>query len=575
MEKISKRLVSTLFILVFFLMLMAARIGYIQIVRGDYYARKALAAGTEEISLEDYTRGLVLDRNLRPLSGLYKTSRVLVFREILEDRSAAARKLAPVTGAEEGALREMLSGRGPVLLPFSVTGKNLEIIRQYGLKGVLVVPYSFHYGPGGLAPHVVGYLGRVRDLGELEELSRLNGKAYRLSDWTGRQGLEYFYEKELKGLYPSGIACLYTDAAGRPLKGVPVMVNSLMGDSTRSDVVTTIDADIQALVERIMDRHIKKGAVVVMDTTSGDIIAMASRPDYNPDPAAVKPQSNEDSGAFVNQAISLSQPGSVFKIVVAAAALSEGIVAPDSLFFCGGAKELPLRCWKEEGHGNIDFKEAFAQSCNPVFVKLGRQLGPQTLIGYAKRLGLDNQTILGYPAASDGRQNLELIAGKYSLANSSVGQGPVLATPLQITAMTNTIASGGFYHQPRLVREVRPGGDPPRQIVTPGPERVLSPEVARQLDDLLAAVTKQGVGQKAWVSAGGSAGKTGSAQVSGEGGLVNAWFSGYWPLDKPLYTVTVMARESRSGGETAAPIFREIIEQIALLSFVAEKRAVK
>lgn len=423
-----------------------------------------------------------------------------------------------------------------------------------------MAPYSLRYGPRPLAVHIVGHLGRIRDQDEMQKLARSNGKAYSLSDWTGRQGIEYFYERELKGQYPAGLAALYTDARGTPLKGLPLTLHTGLPDSSRSDVVTTIDAGVQGLVEGVMDRYVKKGAVVVMDTSSGDILAMASRPSYNPDPAAAEQQPAEGDERYINQALTLFQPGSIFKVVVAVAALSEGVVRADTSFTCHGREDRPVRCWHGEGHGSITFAEAFAQSCNPVFVALGRELGPQKLIAYARAMGMDNQDVTGYPAARDRRQNLDLLAGKYNLANSSVGQGPLLATPVQITAMVNSLAGGGLYFQPRLVSEIRPAGGFPVKIRAPEPVRVITPEIAAQVGQLMEMVTREGVGRKAWVPGKGSAGKTGSAQLSESGGSVNAWFSGYAPLGSPRYTITVLVREGISGGETAAPVFREIMD---------------
>lgn len=548
--------------LVFFLLLAAARTGYIQVVKGDHYARKALSGETDGVSLEDYPRGMILDRHLRPLAGSYSANRVLVFPELLEDPEAVARGLSAITGAGLPEAKSLLAGKRPVVLPFNLSAGQLDQVRGAGWSGVLVAPCSFRYGPRPLAAHVVGRLGKIRDLTELEELNRPGKKTYQLSDWVGRQGLEYFYEGDLKGLYPSGYAGVFTDALGKPLPGKPVLVDTRLGDFTRSDVVTTIDAGIQEAVERVMDRRVKKGAVVVMDRRTGDILAMASRPDCNPDPAREDQGPAAGDERFVNQALSLFQPGSVFKVVVAAAALSEGAARPDSRFFCRGSKDQPVRCWNEEGHGSITLAEAFAQSCNPVFVRLGRDLGPERLIACARSLGLDNQGIAGYPAAADRRQNLDLIAGRYNLANSSIGQGPVLVSPVQATAMINTVANGGIYLPPGLVREVRPARGDPRKIGPGEPVRALTPEVARQLAGMMEMVTRRGVGQKAWVDRGGSAGKSGSAQLGHRNEGINAWFSGYGPLDGPAYTVTVLVREGVSGGESAAPVFREIMEAL-------------
>lgn len=566
MERLKKRLVWTLTILVFFFILAAVRTAYIQVYHGEHYARKALDRDITQVSLEDYSRGRILDRNLKPLASSYRSNRIVVFPEQLEEPELIAGGLADITGSEFSAVRSMLSGKKAVVLPFNISWEQAGLIQEAGWKGVLVLPYNFRYGPRPLAVHVLGHLGRIRDIRELEGFNKGGEKTYKLSDWVGRKGLEYFYEKELRGMYPSAFAGIYTDALGKSLPGVPVVVDTKIGDFTRSDLITTIDADIQEIVENVMDRSVKKGAVVVMDRVSGDILAMASRPAYHPNPAVIDPVSAGGDERFVNQALSLFQPGSVFKVVVAAAALSEGAVRSDTSFTCDGDRETPIRCWKKEGHGTITFAEAFAQSCNSTFVKTAMELGSDRLIGYARLLGLENQQIVGYPAEADARQDLNLIAGKYNLANSSVGQGPVLATPVQITAMINTIANGGIFLQPALVKELLPAKGNPVKIEAGEPVRVISPKVAREIMDMMEKVTRSGVGQKAWVEQGGTAGKTGSAELAKSSEVVNAWFSGYGPLDNPRYTITALVRDGNSGGETAAPVFREIMERLVNLN---------
>lgn len=554
------RLIWTSSILVFFFILLAVRLGNIQLARGEQYARQALSGEAMEASLEDFPRGFVLDRNLKPLTAAFNTNRIVIFPDLLEDPHSVALGISRVAGVEFSAVMDMLPGRNPAVLPLNLTGEQSRFIEKYGWSGVMVVPYGLRYGPRPLAVHVVGHLGRIKDLEEMERLTRENGKSYSLKDWVGRQGIEYFYERQLKGQHPTGLAVLYTDALGQPLRGLPLTVLTGLPDSGRSDVVTTIDAGIQGLVESIMDKHVKKGAVVVMDTASGDILAMASRPSYSPDPAASESLKADGDESFINQAVTLFQPGSIFKVVVAAAALSEGVVRPETTFTCLGREDSPVRCWHGEGHGSITFSEAFAQSCNPVFVQIGRELGAQKLISFARAMGLDNQEVTGYPVPVDRRQDLDLVAGKYNLANSSVGQGPLLTTPLQITAMVNSVAGGGLYVKPRLVKEIRPARGPVVKIGSADPVRVMSPEAAARVAQLMEMVTRQGVGQKAWVSGKGSAGKTGSAQLAESSGAVNAWFSGFGPLEEPRYTVTVLVRKGVSGGETAAPVFRKIME---------------
>ncbi|KJS17286.1 MAG: peptidoglycan glycosyltransferase [Peptococcaceae bacterium BRH_c4b] len=560
--RIAKRLVWTFSLLAFFLCILTARLGYIQVVQGDLYSRRALARETGSVVLEDYSRGAILDRNLSPLTGSFSANRLVVFPKLVDDKRAVASGIASVMGVDALEIKEQLEA-GPVRLPYPLTPEQASAIESRNWKGVVVAPVNFRYGSRPLAVQVVGHLGRVRDMAEAEELSERNGRSYGLSDWVGRQGLEKFFEPVLKSDYPISSARLYIDAAGNVLQGLPLEVNTDEADPTRSNVVTTIDGAIQSKVEDIMDRRAVKGAVVVM-SRSGDILAMAGRPSYNPDPDKIKDYMHAGKEIFLDQCTALFQPGSIFKVVVAAVALEEGMVSEDTMFFCGGRKDTLISCW-HPGHGEISFARAFAESCNPTFARVGLSLGASKIIAYAGRLGLNNQAITGYPVLRDNRQNLNLIAQKYSLVNSSVGQGPVLASPVQITAMMNTIVNEGIYRQPRLVSEISGAGGKKQTFPAGEGKRVLSRETADRLVKLLGMVTSEGVGREAYVPGFGSAGKTGSAQLGDDMTAVNAWFSGFVPLHNPQYIITVLVRDGESGGKTAAPLFREIAKEIMKL----------
>ncbi len=554
------RLVWMKTILVFFLILGVARLSHIQLYKYQYYAQEAMVRQLNGLPLEDYARGSILDRNYRSLTGAYSANRVVVFAQAMDYYQGEIRTLAKILEKDYDSLDNIIKNNKGIL-PFELTREQQRLISEAGLQGVLVAPYSYRYGPKPLAVHIVGQLGRIKDIEELKSLnSSSSAKKYSLGDWVGRQGLENIYEHKLKGGYYSSYAGLIADATGKSLPGKSILLDTKNIDSSRSDVITTLDADIQEIIERIMDEKVKKGAVVVMDRSTGEIMSIASRPSFVIDPIKVGISDNHDE-SYVNQATSLFPPGSIFKVVVAAAALSENIYTEDS-YFCSGINHKPTRCWKEEGHGLISLEEAFSQSCNPFFVETGLALGSQKLIYYARKFGLDRQEIIGYPMDIDKRQKLDLIAEQYNLVNSSIGQGPVLVTPVQVTAMINTIANDGVYLPPKLVKEVRSTKGIPLIVESVKGEKVLEADVVRRLQIMMEKVTRDGVGQKAWVEPLGTAGKTGSAQLSENIDYVHAWFSGYGPLDNPKYTVTVLVREGVSGGETAAPIFREIMQEI-------------
>lgn len=560
-----RRLVRTFFMFWFCFLGLVAQLWLIQIRDGDRYTKLVLEQGSRWVSLEDTPRGKILDRNLIPVTGERREDRVVLFPMAVRDKVEVARGLARILGVDFSAIKQTLEG-GACYLPYIVTPDQSAAIEEKGWTGVMVLPVQSRYGEQPLASQVTGHLGRITSREEYLSLGGRGKKIYHYDDLVGKTGLERYYELDLKGSRPQRAVRVFTDASGKLLGGPGFEVEERVQDKERRDLVLTVDTRIQRVVEDIMDRRVVKGAVVVMEPGSGDIQALASRPGFNPaHPEQVLGIGAEDR--FFDHGTALYQPGSIFKVVVAAAALEEGTVSSESRFFCRGEKEALIRCWNAAGHGEIDFSHAFAQSCNPTFARVGLHLGAAKLIEYAQRLGFDNQSVIGYPVPPDPRQDLSLIGAPYNLVNSSVGQGPVLVTPVQITSMLNAIISDGIYREPRLVKKVlKNGGGVAREFASDPGKRAISSETAEKLRGLLELVIDEGVGNEAQVPVFGSAGKTGSAQISNDNGPVNAWFTGYAPRTNPRYIVTVLVEGGASGGESAAPVFRDIMEQILRLN---------
>lgn len=561
--KYQRRMVISFGVILMLFVLILAHLYIIQLVHGNSLATQAMHMRSEEVTLEEYVRGEITDRNGIPLTGGYYANRLVIFPTLMDNKESTLKKLAFIIDEKPQKLLEEAQ-QGAFYITRSLAGNELKQLQSAGLPGVFLLPVYQRYGNDPLAVHLTGHLGAITSKEQYNTLQNKSNKYYHLGDMVGQSGLEYFYEQELKGDYAKRWARIPIDARGRVIGDLGLQVETADSDPGRRNVVTTTDLRIQRIVENIMDEHIEKGAVVVMQAGSGDILAMSSRPDYYPAPEQIARDLQKTPGdIFVDQSTSLLQPGSVFKVVLAAATLEKGITQENTLFYCAGADAEPIRCWKDEGHGYISFRDAFAESCNPTFVEIGHRLGAEAIIEYAKYFGLDTQNITGYPFKKDTRQDLELVGDEYNLANSSVGQGPVLVTPVQITAMMNTIASKGIFYTPRLVIGLsNDSGHMVKFITGPDPQRAIASDTAAQLRSLLREVVVSGVGRKAEVSGWGSAGKTGSAQVSGDNGPVNAWFTGYVPAENPRYIITVLVCDGKSGGETAAPIFRNLANQI-------------
>jgi penicillin-binding protein 2 len=539
-----KRTVRLFWVFVVIFLGLIGHLAYIQIYSGGSLSRQAITQQTQTVSLEVPPRGQILDRELKPLTAYRSEWRVIVFPAAVADRQQASRTLAAALDVPAEEAARYFTGRAS-MLPYDLSVDQAGKIRNLELPGIIVEKAEIQSRKPVLASHLLGYLGK-------------NEK----NQWQGKMGLEAFYDSELRSAVPEAMARVHLDARGSYISGLGIKVDQNMVDESRKNVVLTIDSDIQKITEEVLDQSgVKDGAAVVMDVRSGDILAMASRPDYTVEADVYdEEQSAPVEQSFLNHSMSIYQPGSVFKVVVAAAALEEGIVKPDTLFLCVGAKDELVKCYKEAGHGLITFSEAVAYSCNPTFARVGLKLGADKLVWYAKKFGLANGSIIGYKK-SDLSAKLNMITEPNSMVNASLGQWPVQATVVQVTAMMAAIANDGVYIPPRLVSEIRSNDGKTIKNIEPGQEvRAVSKLSADLTQIMLEMVTQFGTGQVAYISEWGSAGKTGSAQVGNQ--KVDAWFSGYAPVNNPRYVVTVLVNDGESGGATAAPLFKDIMEQI-------------
>ena len=548
-----------------FILVAALTGGRLVMLQLGEHADLALAASAQnsiEVSLEEYPRGRILDRNGQSLTGTYSTDRIVVVPHYIAEPELMARTLARILEVDAADVAPRLEVPG--VLPYPLSPEQSNLIRGLRSRGLLVVPVMLRYGDQALAPHITGHLGKIYSDQELHELRTAGGRGYRLDDWVGKTGVERLYERYLHGERPTALVRTYRDATGRPLPGLDMVVEQR--DDVRADIILTLDAEIQRAVEEVLAANPQRGAVVVSDVKTGDIVAAASYPNYAAsDPVASTGGEGAEAEIFFDRTLALYQPGSIFKIVVAAAALEAAVADLETTFTCGGKKDPLITCWHTDGHADINLARAFAESCNPFFAKLGLAVGAQTLAEYAVSLGLSDQTIIGYQYERDMRQNFDLIKEPYNLVNASLGQGPVLLSPVQVNALVAAIANDGVYHTPRLVSRVqRSSGEVLLEFPFAEPEPVMKEETAQLMRRLMEMVTQDGQGVLAYFNDGGSAGKTGSAET-GVTGQINAWFAGYFPLDSPRYAITILVEEGVSGGVSAAPLFREIASQINAL----------
>ncbi|MGI6093311.1 MAG: peptidoglycan D,D-transpeptidase FtsI family protein [Negativicutes bacterium] len=526
-----------------------SRLFYLQIVNNSKLAIEGLSGRVQEVPVE-VARGAIVDRNGIPLTNTAQRFSIVVFPSQLENKVKAAEILTDlINESGESLLHKVEKDERPFKLKTDIDLDTANKINEAKIPGIIAVAERMRYGYGSLASHLTGYINTA--------------------DNRGVSGIEGLYDELLRGNEPEYAAAL-VDATQQIIPGLGYKRLRLSDGLGPHNIVLTVDSRIQLIVERVMDKGVGKGAIIVMRPSTGEILAMASRPNFNAN--RIEDYLNEDSAPLLNRAVAAYQPGSVFKLVVAAAALENEIVKPSDKFFDPGYIEvsnLRFKGWDFErgGRGHITFAEAMAYSSNPIFIEVGLKIGAEKLVSIAEKLGFGHHTKLEFDGEADG--NLPDTDSIYpgELANFSIGQGAFEATPLQIVSLVATIANDGIKVDPYVVSKLtRQDGTIVNTYRASRGVRVLSRSTALELRKMMAAVTKYGTGQAAYVQNVGSAGKTGSAETghidkNGQG-VNHAWFAGYVPLDNPQYAIVVFVEAGMSGGDIAAPIFREIAEGI-------------
>ncbi|HLO03590.1 MAG TPA: penicillin-binding protein 2 [Symbiobacteriaceae bacterium] len=570
---LARRILGVVLLLTLLTLLLAGRLFAFQIGEREGLARAAYAQRTLALPLAAQ-RGLILDRNGVPLTDPAATWGLVLFPALVQDQVGTAKalvglfgeRLRPVVGpssatAVSGAkadLQALLVARmkgapshQPLWLVESLSPQLLQQVQRLRLPGLQIAPSGQRYGPNSLARHLVGHL----------------------SDGTGAMGLERLYQPELAG---GAVPTLSTalNARGGSMSGGTWTVR-VPGGKEPDHVWTTISAEVQAAVEAALDKAGTdwskanggapfRAAAVVLDPNTGELLAMASRPQIGQS-GALCTQQGLQAGCQVNRALQAYPPGSIFKVPVAGLALDRALWQPDGQVDCSGTYRVGTGVIKDltGPWGSVGLPEAFAHSCNTPWAKVGVEG-----LGKAGMQELFRRFELGAPTGATGlwgeaSGTLPTMNWPGEVAQAAFGQG-LTATPLQMARVFAAIANGGRLPSVRVVEAVRsPEG---RVLAAPAvapPLRVLSRETAKNLQSFLRAVTElggEGTGQAAWVPGWGSAGKTGTAEAVGAGGrpVEHAWFAGWTPLERPKYVITVLVEEGGMGGMVAAPIFGAI-----------------
>ena len=533
-------------------------------------------------------RGAILDRDGEVLVGNRHSLDISLVRDQVEDIDRWIERLARTTGVDEAAIAGIVerhshdpSGRPIVVIRDASLAQVAAVAaRRLGLPGLVVeqVP-TRHYPTATFGAHTLGYVGEVTDV----QLTLPRFEGLRSGAIIGHAGIEYAYNAQLMGT--DGARHVVVNSLGREIDTIREVVPA-EGDQLQ----LTIDSDLQRAAEEAFQAAGFDGAAAVMDPRTGEVLALVSRPAYDPnafaagiDAASWTALTGDPLKPLQNRALrGRYSPGSTFKVVMAVAGLEEGVVEPEDQVVCRGGGVFYGRFFAcHSTHGSVDLPRALAQSCNTYFYRLGRELGIDAIHKWATALGLGRLTGIDLPHEVRGlipsQEWKRATHGERWYAGETIsvaiGQGQVSVTPLSMAVMISAVANGGRVFTPRVLRESLDGGTSRTGVELPAPAVVeLQPEtVAAVRQGLWMAVNGIGTARRARLSGRDVIGKTGTAQVVSLSGRREAagksdrdlrdhgWFVFAAPRDDPRIAGVVFA-EHGEHGYLAAPIARHVME---------------
>lgn len=572
-----KRILIVFFVLALLMLLLCFRLAWIQVVKAEEYTEKAIAQQTSDIPIEA-KRGVIYDRNGKELATSATCYTVWARPSEIADNYTTEEKLDDVSNklavvldmSAEDVKEKLKKDQALIKIAKYLDKETCDKVRDLDLYGIEIAENTKRYYPlGNFASQL---LGSVND------------------DNVGRSGIEQEYNEYLSGV------------AGRWIKDTDINGNALAyGKDTYyqaedgMNVVLTLDEVLQHYAENAIANGMRETDAdrimcLVMDPKTGDILAMATTPGYDPNDATEPPtkaarekydemsekeQSEYLSGMWRNPLISDTyEPGSTFKLLTTSAALEEGVTTPDNYYYCNVGYEVPgtgwtLHCWSDTPHRDQTLTEAVGNSCNPVMMQLGLQLGAETYYDYLEMFGITatSLTHIDLPAEAQAQIQAEENIGNLELATISFGQG-IAITPIQLVTAVSAIGNDGVLMQPRVVQKLTDGdGDTIKNFETKEVRKVISSKTAKEMQQIMEYVVEEGGGGNAKVAGYSIGGKTGTAEKPSEdGGYSNDTYSsfiGMAPMDDPEITVLVIVDSPKGvqfGSTTAAPIAREFFQ---------------
>ncbi|KUG24263.1 penicillin-binding protein 2 (pbp-2) [hydrocarbon metagenome] len=577
-------------VLLIALFLLLVRLGYLQIIKGDEFRQKSENNSVRFRNLKPL-RGLIMDRNRVVLVDNKPSFDVIYIPNKNKGNELSIEKLKNLyrNNSLELSYDQSVSKTTkpylPVKLERNVGMEKIALIETNALDlpGIYidVSPIRLYLNGEMLAP-IIGYTGEISK----EDLGKNDGR-YTYGDVLGKHGVEKFFDSYIRGR--RGAELVEVNVYGKEIKNLG-RIDPVSG----CNIVLNIDADLQKATGEALSG--RSGAAVVLDVRDGSILAMFSAPSFDPNlfNSGISYEQweklkNNPLCPLSNKAISGQYPpGSTYKLIVAAAALEEGVINPETKIFCNGSFTLgnrTYRCWKKGGHGSVNLHQAIVESCDVYFYTVGKMLGVDKIAEYAKRFGLGGVAGIDLPNEKSGlvptkdwklkRKKSPWLMGE--TISISIGQGFNLVTPLQLANAFSAFANGGTLWRPRLVKyiETTDGKLYKQFLPEKEGELKLSPKTVEILNSALWGVVNEpgGTGKNAKLSGVDVCGKTGTSQVLGlpENEIArrakrlaafqkdHALFACYAPLKNPEIAVAVILEHAGGGGAVAAPVARKIL----------------
>lgn len=584
---LQSRLTFLRFALLIAVFLLFSRVWYLQVIKGGYYRDLSEQNRVRTVPIRS-ARGLIFDRRGELLANNIPSFNLYATREDTKDLNSLAVSLEQLIGLPQAETRKRFARHSrtylPILLKSGLTLREAAVIEGHrlDLSGLRIQAESQrNYLHGFLASHLLGYVGEISP----EQQDETAFTDLTMGSIVGKSGVEKSFDQVIRGR--PGQKTIEVDARGAERKTLAV-VEQTSGD----DLYLSIDLPMQRLAESLLDPE--SGAVVAIDPANGDVLVLASRPGYDPNvlsrglSGAVWEQiSSNARHPLTNRAIQgVYPPGSIFKIMMASAALESSKWNSNTRIHCTGRYPFGNHVfgdWKKGGHGSVDLYQGIVHSCDVYFYMLGNRLGIDAIADAAHEYGLGQLTGIelggersGIIPSTEWKQRVRKepwYPGE--TISAAIGQGYVSVTPLQMAAAMAAVANGGVLYKPRLVRSIRERSTGQSRDILPTEKGVISmdSDAFAFLHQSLRGVVREGTGKRAESKIVEVSGKTGTAQSvsarlqKSEGENVpkqyrdHAWFVAYAPSDNPKIAVAVIVENTGHGGTFGAPIAKALIEE--------------